>query len=828
MFSTNLQNKTTTIITLLIILVIIITFLGATTTRAVNNTKTYSTVQDFTTCVSTSPTLTDTVITEDDDGEIALKATLEDYFRTSEIVSPTWETGIYGGNPTISVVNGAARIVGSAGGGGYIQSQAPQYLGYLEAMVTFSAGQSQHYGWAAPAFSSDQYAIFSTQATTDKLFVRTNNVGSEIADLAADPLPSGPQRLRIEWLDLGTGNHEMRYYLNGVAIVTNQPHIVPAFPANALRIILSNNTAAQLALSADWIRYTHYTTTNSGSYTSCPISDAGNQIQIWGPVSWSPASPAAGSTISVGIQTSMNGTAWLPASPAIVSNGGTPAVPDGVYARYTVILTGTTAITDTPKLNSISLGYSSLPTISINDVSVTEGNAGTTNATFTVSLSAPRNQAVTVNYTTADGTATSASNDYTTTSGTVTFPANSVTPQTITVQVKGDTTIEPNETFVVNLSSPSEATIADSQGVGTIQNDDVPSTPAISINDVSVTEGNIGNTTATFNVTLSQISNQAVTVNYTTADNTATSASNDYTATSGTVTFPANNATPQTITVQVKGDTTVEPNETFVVNLSSPSGATIADSQGVGTIQNDDISSTPVISINDVSVAEGNIGNTTATFNVTLSQISNQAVTVDYSTANGTATTPNDYSSISATELSFPPGTTTQTITVQIAGDTLVENDETFLVNLSNPSSGVTIADNQGIGTITNDDSASISITDASVTEGNGGSISATFTVSLSAPSSQTITVDYATSNGSATSPTDYNVIPNTQLTFPAGTTTQTIVVHVKGDTLVETDETFSVNLSAPSGATLADSQGIGTIENDDDGLHVYLALIMQ
>jgi hypothetical protein len=345
---------------------------------------------------------------------------------------------------------------------------------------------------------------------------------------------------------------------------------------------------------------------------------------------------------------------------------------------------------------------------------------------------------------------------------------------------------------------------------------------------VSVAEGNSGNTAATFNVTLSQATNQVVTVNYTTADSTATSASNDYTTTSGTVTFPANSAAAQTITVQVKGDTTVEPNETFFVNLSSPSGATIADSQGIGTIQNDDISSTPAFSINDVSVAEGNSGNTTATFNVTLSQTSNQTVTVDYSTANGTATAPSDYSAIPTTQLSFAPGTTTQTFTVQIAGDILVENNETFFVNLSNPSSGASIADNQGIGTITNDDSASISISDVSVTEGDSGSTTATFTVSLSAPSSQAITVDFATSDSSATSPADYNAIPSTQLTFPAGTTTRTIDVQIKGDTLVETDETFFVNLISPSGATLADSQGVGTIENDDEGQRRYLALVMQ
>ncbi len=713
MFSTNLQNKATTITAILVTLVIIIILPDTTSIQAVNNTKTFSTVQDFTTCASASPTLTNTVITEDDDGEIALEATLEDYFRTSEIVSPTWETGIYAtGTPTISVTNGAATIVGSSAGGGYIQSQDPQYLGILEAVVTFSAGQSQHFGWAAPGFSSNHYAIFSTHGTTSKLFVRTNNAGGEIEDLVADPLPTGPQRLRIEWLEAGAGNVEMRYYVNGVLVSTNSPHIVPAFAPNQLHITLSNDTRDALALSADWIRYTHYTTTTSGSYISCPVSVAGNQTQIWGPVSWSPISPPVGSEITVGIQTSMNGSAWLPASPAIVANGGAPIVPDGVYARYTVILTGTTAITDTPKLNSISLGYSPLPSIAINDVTVTEGHAGTAIATFTVSLSAARNQAVTVNYTTADSTATSSSDDY--------IPA------------------------------------------------------------------------------------------------------------SGTVTFPANSATPQTITVQVKGDTFVELDEAFIVNLSTPSGATLADNQGIGTIQNDDSLSTPVISINDISVTEGNAGTSVATFNVTLSEAITQVVTLDYSTANDTAIAPTDYSAILPSVLNFPPGTTTQTITVQIKGENLVEDNETFFVNLSNPSSGVLIADNQGIGSITNDDTTAISVSDSTVTEGNSGTVNVTFTVSLSAPSSQLVTVNYATANNTATAPADYIHIPGTLLSFQPGVVTQTISVQIKGDTLVETDETFFVNLSAASGAMLLDNQGVGTIQDDDSQMRLYLALVMQ
>jgi Calx-beta domain len=111
------------------------------------------------------------------------------------------------------------------------------------------------------------------------------------------------------------------------------------------------------------------------------------------------------------------------------------------------------------------------PTLTINDVSATEGNAGTKNFGFTVTISSAAN--ATVNFATADGTATAGS-DYIATSGTLTFTSGGPVTQTITVQVIGDTLVEPNETFFVNLSGAAGATIADAQGLGTIIKDDSP------------------------------------------------------------------------------------------------------------------------------------------------------------------------------------------------------------------------------------------------------------------------------------------------------------------------------------------------------------------
>jgi hypothetical protein len=450
-----------------------------------------------------------------------------------------------------------------------------------------------------------------------------------------------------------------------------------------------------------------------------------------------------------------------------------------------------------------------LPTLAINDVTLTEGNSGSTVATFTVTRTPATLQTVTVNYATADGSAAVSDGDYVATSGTLTFAPGDMT-KTIGVTVKGDTKFEPNETFYVNLSGATNATIADNQGQGTITNDDAQ--PTISINDVSVTEGNAGTTSANFTVSLSNSSSQTITVNYATADATA-AAGSDYVAIgSATLTFNPGE-TGKTVMVTVNGDTKFEPNETFFVNLSGATNATIADNQGQGTITNDDAQ--PTISINDVTVTEGNAGTTSANFTVSLSNSSSQTITVNYATADGTATAGSDYVAIGSTMVTLNPGETTKLVTVTVNGDSVFELNETFFVNLSG-ATNATIADSQGQGTITNDDAMpSVSITDVTVAEGNAGTTTATFTVMLSAASAVTATVNFSTADSTAAAPGDY-VGTSGMVTFNPGETAKTIDVSVNGDTAFEPNETFLVNLHSPTNATIADSQGLGTITNDD------------
>jgi hypothetical protein len=224
-----------------------------------------------------------------------------------------------------------------------------------------------------------------------------------------------------------------------------------------------------------------------------------------------------------------------------------------------------------------------IPSIAISDRTITEGHTGAGAATFTVTLSAASSQPITVAYATTAGTATAGS-DYLAASGTLTFGPGE-TSKTVTVLVNGDRLAEPNETFFVNLSSPTNASVSDGQGIGTIMDDE----PRISISDVSKTEGKKNQTTQfTFTVTLSAAYDQAVTVSFQTVNGTATTGDNDYVAQTGTLIFKPGETT-KTITIEVKGDSKKEGNETFYVDLSGLSGNSLfSKHRGIGTILNDD------------------------------------------------------------------------------------------------------------------------------------------------------------------------------------------------------------------------------------------------
>ena len=227
-------------------------------------------------------------------------------------------------------------------------------------------------------------------------------------------------------------------------------------------------------------------------------------------------------------------------------------------------------------------------------------------------------------------------------------------------------------------------------------------TGSVSINDVTITEGDSGTKVATFTVTRGDAT-APMDVNFATSDGDATTADNDYVAASGTLHFDTGVKT-QTISVTVNGDTKFESDEAFSVGLSgATNGAVISDGSGTGTISNDDAEPVGSVAIDDVTISEGDSGNKVATFTVTRSG-GTAAFAVDFATADGSATTAdNDYFPNAGT-LNFAHGDTTKTISVVVGGDSKFESDEAFVINLSGATNGASISDGQGTGTITNDD----------------------------------------------------------------------------------------------------------------------------
>jgi uncharacterized delta-60 repeat protein len=334
--------------------------------------------------------------------------------------------------------------------------------------------------------------------------------------------------------------------------------------------------------------------------------------------------------------------------------------------------------------------------------------------------------------------------------------------------------------------------------------------PVVSIGDAFVVEENAESVLMNFPVSLAGAgASDSVTVDFQTVADSA--GSKDFGATTGTVTFDPGQTTG-TISVSVKGDSIYEENETFFVKLSSPVGATLGDSLGEGTIVDND--GVPDMSISSPSVTEGNSGTTGMVYTLSLTNPSSEYISVDFSTADGTATAPADYQSASGTRW-FKPGQVTRTITVYVKGETVQEPNETVLVNLSD-ANGAGIETGQGVGTIIDDDRPTISINDAQVTEGTSGTTKTmTFTVTLSKAGTSSITVQYATANDTAVAPGDYTAKAGT-LTFTVGQVSKPITVTIKGDNIAECTESFFVNLSNPTNTSIADGQGVGTIVTDE------------
>ncbi len=427
-------------------------------------------------------------------------------------------------------------------------------------------------------------------------------------------------------------------------------------------------------------------------------------------------------------------------------------------------------------------------------------NAG--NAVITVQRTGGGTAAFSVDYQTSDSQATQP-NDYTLTSGTLNF-ATGETSKQILVPIINDIDVEVLEGFQVYLNNPTNGVILGSQDFTNVNiNSDEPFVAIYSSNLSESTDANLTFTRGGNNL------NQTVTVDYATSNNTA-SAGQDYTSQSGTITFAPNEIEKYAV-IPTLNDLIIEPIEDYNVTLSSPTNATIVPiySVGVVTIYDDDQSFVFIDANNSYNVSEGN--NVIFSFYRTGGDLS-LPVSVQFSTADGSATSPADYTAQTGT-VSFAANETYKTISVPTITDTLSEPTENFSCTLSNSSSGTLIFPGSGTATVNINDASTLAITNSTVVEGATAALQVTRS---GGDLSQAATVNFATANGTAVAPGDYTQ-QNGTLNFAANETTKTISVVTIDDSNLESTETLTVTLSNPSSGTSIAGTGISTVTITDN-----------
>ena len=455
-----------------------------------------------------------------------------------------------------------------------------------------------------------------------------------------------------------------------------------------------------------------------------------------------------------------------------------------------------------------------VPQLAVADAEATEGEDPSLD--FVVTLAPAAAFMVTVNYATEDGTATAGA-DYTGTNGTLTFAVGE-TEKTVSVPVMDDTVEDTPETLTLKLSGaapPYDRTsrawgseeagvlIVDDVATGTIRNTEEQADPrTVSVSGASAAEGG----SVVFTVSLSAASDREVTVDYATSGGTATSGT-DFTAESGTLTFAANE-TSKTLSVATTDDSDDEDDETFTLTLTSPTNATLDDATATATIRDNDTTAALTASFKNLPATHD--GSSEFTFQVEFSE----DVGISYATLRDDAFEVDEGDVTAARrvngrhdlwEITVEPDDR-EAVSITLPGERVCGTTGAVCTRGENPralsnSPSVTVAGPTVAPTV--------GIADASGTEGDGDIV---FSVTLDSAGTDTVTVDYATANGTADDD-DYTATSGT-LTFDAGTTSGTITVPIADDEVNEGDETFTVALSNASGAVLGTGTATGTIRN--------------
>ncbi len=502
------------------------------------------------------------------------------------------------------------------------------------------------------------------------------------------------------------------------------------------------------------------------------------------------------------------------------------------------ITNGTAASTGEATILDDDAGNGTLPVINIEGRSVLESAEGYPRIQYLLTLSeAQLDNEVRVEYRTKADTADTTL-DFSPTKGTVTF-APGETQQIVDVfgEYFGDSLDETDESITLELFNPVNAAFANNetalQGTGIILDDDgTGSDRSLFVSTPLVVEGNSGQKQALFELRLSEPAATELTLDYVTQDETAV-AGQDYKATSGQVTFAAGQ-TFASVAVDVFGDNTVENKETFSLAIGA-NRAIVNNTGGIQTqaqILDDDAGGgdLPVINVEGRSVIESSSGYPEIQYVLTLSKASPTfEVAVSYSVEDGTATAVDDYSKPANGQVRFAPGQTQQVVTIfgEYFGDSIIEPDETVILNLFDPinaelAGGVSTLATEG--TIIDDDGETgtlgLFVNNPSVQEENSGTKQVTFNLELSDEAPEAFSVNYKTIDGTAMAGSDYTADAGT-INFAAGETKKSVTIDVIGDLFEELDEKFLVNFQSDYTGFNNNSvnvNAVATIVNDDTG----------
>ncbi|MEL7059148.1 MAG: Calx-beta domain-containing protein [Acidobacteriota bacterium] len=492
------------------------------------------------------------------------------------------------------------------------------------------------------------------------------------------------------------------------------------------------------------------------------------------------------------------------------------------------------------------------PKFDVTGNSFFEGNAGTTAQNFTIELNdAPAFGLYRVDWTTVDGSA-NAGSDYVASSGTAQVDLDQGDPTLITLSVPiiGDTLIEPNESFSIQLSNAtgSGVSIGVDSAAMNIQNDDAGSPdPTFEVIGATFLEGDVISAQNFTVAVLNAPPSGVFSVDWTTVDGSATAGA-DYQGDGGTLVFDFDSGDPSSrqIAVQILGDTLVEGNEDFFIQLSDamgPGAMLGTDTATLNILDDDAGGPSPSFTVTGGSTAEGDLSTTLFSASVSiLNPPTNGVYTIDWTTVDSSATVAdNDYVPAAGTltwDFDANPGKpSSQSVTLQIIGDTVIESDEQFLIQLSNPTGpGASIVGGSDAIEITNDDLGTVPpkfrVLDTSIDEGDLGTTIALVTIELEDPPANGIyTVDWTTVDNSATVGDNDYIAASGTVTFdfdgltatgsdPRGpvAVSQTVPVQIVGDSTFEGDEQFRMQLSNPTGPGAIISVPTGNVEirNDD------------